>query len=147
MELRPGAPADSGICILFAVEPPGTALLIAVLEGDDAIRTTTAKPSSSPPRPEGGAGRTSGRAPEAAAHTFGDAQSFLKGRPQPRDNYVGTCADAETAGKPSSVARRPERNASPSFAQRDNAAEECQRRPKMTAGHPAQQQTLERSKS
>src|SRR5207248_2255472 len=38
LELRPGAPADSGIRILFAVEPPGTALLIAVLEGADAIR-------------------------------------------------------------------------------------------------------------
>ena len=38
MELRPGAPADSGIRILFAVEPPGTALLIAVLEGRDAVR-------------------------------------------------------------------------------------------------------------
>ena len=38
MELRPGAPADSDIRILFAVEPPGTALLIAVLEGDDAVR-------------------------------------------------------------------------------------------------------------
>ena len=38
MELRPGAPADSGIRILFAVQPPGTALLIAVLEGADAVR-------------------------------------------------------------------------------------------------------------
>ena len=38
MELRPGAPADSGLRILFAVEPPGTALLIAVLEGGDAVR-------------------------------------------------------------------------------------------------------------
>ena len=38
MELRPGAPADSDIRILFAVEPPGTALLIAVLEGRDAVQ-------------------------------------------------------------------------------------------------------------
>lgn len=37
LELRPGASSDSGIRILFAVEPPGTALLIAVLEGHDAV--------------------------------------------------------------------------------------------------------------
>jgi hypothetical protein len=38
LDLRPGAPRDLGIRILFAVEPPGTALLIAVLEGQDAVR-------------------------------------------------------------------------------------------------------------
>ena len=38
LDLRPGAPGDSGIRILFAVELPGTALLIAVLEGQDAVR-------------------------------------------------------------------------------------------------------------
>jgi hypothetical protein len=38
MELRPGAPGDGEIRILFAVEPPGTALLIAVLEGRQAVR-------------------------------------------------------------------------------------------------------------
>lgn len=38
MELRPGAPDDSGILILFGVEPPGTAWLIAALEGRDSIR-------------------------------------------------------------------------------------------------------------
>jgi hypothetical protein len=38
LDLRPGAPGDSGIRILFAAEPPGTALLIAVLEGYDAVR-------------------------------------------------------------------------------------------------------------
>jgi hypothetical protein len=38
LELRPGAPAESGIRILFAVDPPGTAQLIAVLEGEEAIR-------------------------------------------------------------------------------------------------------------
>ena len=76
MELRPGAPADSGIRILFAVEPPGTALLIAVLEGDDAIRDhyREAVLLASEALKEARAGQ----APEAAAHTFGDAQSFLK---------------------------------------------------------------------
>ena len=38
MELRPGAPAGSDIRILFAVEPPGAALLIAVLEGSGAVQ-------------------------------------------------------------------------------------------------------------
>src|SRR5260370_25316632 len=38
IELRPAAPGDGEIRILFALEPPGTALLIAVLEGRDAVR-------------------------------------------------------------------------------------------------------------
>ena len=38
LELRPGAPGDSEIRLIFAVEPPGTALLIAVLEGREAAR-------------------------------------------------------------------------------------------------------------
>jgi phage shock protein A/DNA-binding XRE family transcriptional regulator len=38
LELRPGAPGDSQIRLIFAVEPPGTALLIAVLEGREAAR-------------------------------------------------------------------------------------------------------------
>ena len=38
MELRPGAPGDIGIRILFAIEPPGTALLLSVLEGSEAVR-------------------------------------------------------------------------------------------------------------
>jgi len=75
MELRPGAPADSGIRILFAVEPPGTALLIAVLEGDDAVRDHygDAVLLASEVLQEARAYR----AREEAAHAFGDAQSFL----------------------------------------------------------------------
>jgi phage shock protein A/DNA-binding XRE family transcriptional regulator len=38
LEFRPGAPGDSQIRLIFAVEPPGTALLIAVLEGREAAR-------------------------------------------------------------------------------------------------------------
>ena len=38
MELRPGAPGDAGIRLLFAVEPPGAALLIAVLDSPEAVR-------------------------------------------------------------------------------------------------------------
>ena len=80
MELRPGAPADSGIHILFAVEPPGTALLIAVLEGGDAVRdhyreavllaSGVLQEARADPR---------ARPAEATVHTFGDAQSFLEG--------------------------------------------------------------------
>jgi len=38
LELRPGAPGDGEIRIVFAVEPAGTALLIAVLEGREVAR-------------------------------------------------------------------------------------------------------------
>ncbi len=74
-ELRPGAPAEGGIRILFAVEPPGTALLIAVLEGDDAVRDhyRNAVLLASEVLQEARAYR----AREEAAHAFGDAQSFL----------------------------------------------------------------------
>jgi DNA-binding XRE family transcriptional regulator/phage shock protein A len=75
MELRPGAPGDSGIRILFAIEPPGTALLIAVLEGHDTVRdhyrdaVTLSAAVLQRVR--------AAQAPEATAHTFGDTQSFL----------------------------------------------------------------------
>jgi len=74
-ELRPGAPAEGGIRILFAVEPPGTALLIAVLEGDDAVRDhyRDAVLLASEVLQEARAYR----AREEAAHAFADAQSFL----------------------------------------------------------------------
>ena len=76
MELRPGAPAEGGIRILFAVEPPGTALLIAVLEGDDAVRDhyRDAVHLASEVLQEARAYR----AREEAAHAFGDVQSFLE---------------------------------------------------------------------
>lgn len=76
MELRPGAPADRSLRILFAVEPADTALLIAVLEGPGAVRDHYREAvllASGVLR----AVRT-GQAPEAAAHTFADARSFLE---------------------------------------------------------------------
>jgi hypothetical protein len=78
MELRPGAPADSGIRILFGVEPPGTALLIAVLEGPDAVRDHygEAVRLAAEALWETRAGPVD-QAAEAAARTFGDARSFL----------------------------------------------------------------------
>ena len=75
MELRPGAPGDSQVSILFAVEPPGTALLIAVLEGGDDVLDQYNEAvllSSDLLRRV-----RAGRAPEATAHAFDDAESFL----------------------------------------------------------------------
>jgi phage shock protein A len=79
MELRPGAPADSDIRILFAVEPTGTALLIAVLEGREAVRDhyREAVLLASEVLQEAQAGPYD-QAAEEAAHTFGDAHSFLE---------------------------------------------------------------------
>ena len=75
MELRPGSPGDSQVRILFAVEPPGTALLIAVLEGGDDVLDQYNEAvllSSDLLRRV-----RAGRAPEATAHAFDDAESFL----------------------------------------------------------------------
>ncbi len=76
MELRPGAPADNGIRILFAVEPPGAALLIAVLEGPDAVRDHYREAVL---LASGVLRRArAGQAAEASARAFGDARSFLE---------------------------------------------------------------------
>ena len=75
MELRPGAPVHSDIRILFTIEPPATALLIAVLEGPvvesqfpeavmasaDMLRRVRA-----------------GQAPEATTHGYDNSRSFLQ---------------------------------------------------------------------
>lgn len=76
MELRPGAPTNSDIRILFAVEPPAAALLIAVVEGPEAVEELYLEAvlvaADMVDRVH------SGQAPEAAAHTYGDAPSFLQ---------------------------------------------------------------------
>jgi len=79
MELRPGVPADSGIRILFAVEPPGTALLIAVLDGRDAVRDhyREAVLLASGVLREARTGPLD-QAAEPGARTFADAPSFLE---------------------------------------------------------------------
>jgi phage shock protein A/DNA-binding XRE family transcriptional regulator len=89
MELRPGAPGRSDIRMLFAVEPPGTALLIAVLEGRDAVEEQ---------RDEAVALSTevlrrvrAGQAPEAAAQAFDDVPSFLD------EFFPGSADDVEAA--------------------------------------------------
>jgi hypothetical protein len=76
MELWPGAPWHSDIRILFAGEPPGTALLIAVLEGPEAVEERY---------PEAVMAAAdmlylvkAGQAPEAAAHAYDDPRSLLE---------------------------------------------------------------------
>lgn len=80
LELRPQVPAVdagsvAGTSILFAVEPPGTAVLIAVLDGDDAIQEQRADAVA--------AARDvlrqapSGRDPELAGHSYPDAGAVL----------------------------------------------------------------------
>ncbi len=79
LELRPREPGrltDPGLRILFAVEPPGTALLVAVLDGHEAVRDHyhEAVLLASEVLREAQAGQ----AAEAAEHTFADARSFLE---------------------------------------------------------------------
>ena len=90
MELRPGAPGHTDIRILFAVEPPGTALLIAVLDGRDAVeerRGEAVELSAEVLRRA-----RAGQAPEAAAQAFDDVSSFLD------EFFSGSADDVETAG-------------------------------------------------
>jgi len=90
MELRPGAPAHSDIRILFAVEPPGTALLIAVLEGRDAVEERRAEAVELSAEMLRRA--RAGQAPEAAAQAFDDVPSFLD------EFFPGSADDVESAG-------------------------------------------------
>jgi hypothetical protein len=78
MELRPGEPGEPGrdLRILFAVEPPGTALLIAVLEGSDAVRDhyhEAIQLASGVLR-----AARAGQVEEAAAYTYHDPRSLLE---------------------------------------------------------------------
>ena len=85
MELRPGAPWHSDIRILFAVEPPGTALLIAVLEGPEAVEDQY--PEAAMASADMLRRVRAGQAPEAAAHAYHDPRSFLE------EFYPGTAGD------------------------------------------------------
>ena len=75
LELRPGAPQRGDIRIVFAVEPPGTALLIAVLDGAGAAQDQF--PEAVMAAADQLRQVRAGQAPEAAAHTYADARSFL----------------------------------------------------------------------
>jgi hypothetical protein len=75
MELRPAGPDDTAVRFLFAVEPPGAALLIAVLDGPEAVRGQYLEAvllSADMLRQV-----RAGRAPEAAAHCYESTRSFL----------------------------------------------------------------------
>ena len=102
--LRPGAPADSDIRILFAVEPPGTALLIAVLEGRDAVQDhyREAVLLASDVLQEARSGPLD-QAAEAAAHTFGDAPTFLEEFFPGRADKLRAAAAALAAANPGTV--------------------------------------------
>jgi hypothetical protein len=86
MELWPGAPWHSDIRILFAVEPPGAALLIAVLEGPEAVEEQY--PEAVMASADLLRRVRAGQEPEAAAHAYDDPRSFLE------EFYPGTADDA-----------------------------------------------------
>jgi DNA-binding XRE family transcriptional regulator len=66
---------DDDIRITFAVEPPGTVLLIAVLEGRDAVRDRHGQAVAASAELLRHA--RAGQAREAAAYAFDDARSLL----------------------------------------------------------------------
>lgn len=76
LELRPGAPGDGEIRLIFGLEPAGTALLIAVLEGREAARDQyrEAVLLSADVLLEARAGQ----APEAAARAYDDVRSLTE---------------------------------------------------------------------
>jgi DNA-binding TFAR19-related protein (PDSD5 family)/DNA-binding XRE family transcriptional regulator len=77
MELRPGAPGRpaGSIRVIFAVEPPDTALLISVIEGGAAIRYQHAEATAL--SAEVLEQVRAGLDPEATAVVFADTQSFI----------------------------------------------------------------------
>src|SRR5262249_28220529 len=76
MELWPGAPWHSDIRILFAAEPPGGALLIAVLEGPEAVEDQY--PEAAMASADVLWRVRAGQAPEAAAYAYDGPGSFLE---------------------------------------------------------------------
>ena len=86
-ELRPGAPGDGEIRLIFAVEPADTALLIAVLEGREAARDQyrEAVLLSADLLLEARAGQ----APEASARAYDDIGSLTG------EFYPGQAAEVE----------------------------------------------------
>ena len=75
MALRPGARDRDDICIVFAVEPPGAALLIAVLEGLDVVAERY--PEAILAAADMLRLVRAGQAAEAATYSYDDTESFL----------------------------------------------------------------------
>ena len=96
LELRPGAPGDDQIRLIFGLDPPGTALLIAVLEGREAARDQyrEAVLLSADVLLEARAGQT----PEAWAHGYDDPRSLAE------EFFPGQAAEVD-AGAAALVAR------------------------------------------
>jgi phage shock protein A len=96
LELRPGAPGDGEIRLIFAVEPADTALLIAVLEGREAARDQyrEAVLLSADLLLEARAGQ----APEASARAYDDIGSLTG------EFYPGQAAEVD-AGASALLAR------------------------------------------
>jgi phage shock protein A len=99
LELRPGAPGapgDGDIRLIFGLEPPGTAMLIAVLEGREAARDQyrNAVLLSADVLLEARAGQ----APEASAHGYDDTRSLAE------EFYPGQAAEVD-AGAAALAAR------------------------------------------
>lgn len=86
LELWPGAPWHEDIRILFAVEPPGAALLIAVLEGPEAVMEQY--PEAVMASADMLRQVRAGQAPEAAVHAYHDPRSFVE------EFYPGNADDA-----------------------------------------------------
>ena len=76
MELRPGAPVHNDIRILFAVEPPAAALLIAVLEGAEVAESRF--PEAVMASADMLRRVRAGQAPEATTHVYENSRSFLE---------------------------------------------------------------------
>lgn len=76
MEMRPGAPGDIGIRVLFAIEPPGTALLLSALEGPDAVKDHYLQAIVLSADILGRV--RAGQEPDAAARGYEDLRSFLE---------------------------------------------------------------------
>ena len=96
LELRPGAPGQADIRLIFGLEPPGTAMLIAVLEGSEAVRDQyrDAVLLSADVLLEARAGD----APEAAARAYDDTRSLAE------DFFPGQAAEID-AGAAALAAR------------------------------------------
>jgi DNA-binding XRE family transcriptional regulator len=88
-ELRPKVPNGDEISIIFAVEPAGTTLLIAVLEGRAAVRGQF--PQAVTLSADVLRQAREGQAPEAAARGYDDPRSFLE------EFHPGRTADVEAA--------------------------------------------------
>ena len=76
MELRPGAPVHNDVRVLFVVEPPGTALLIAVLEGPEVAESQL--PEAVMAAADMLQRVRAGQAPEATAHCYDNSRSLLE---------------------------------------------------------------------